>query len=129
MFYSFSWAINFQVIHYMLPLKSKFLLTVSHLVGFHLKWLIPCPLFCCICNKLPPFVLLPRHFSTAPSHCLWGLLLKIKDEIKTHVLSEKEQKHWISFIENLKTGRNFIAIRDFWTCTKKQNTPLSHTLF
>ena len=69
-----------------------------------------------------------RHFSTAPSHCLLGLLLKSKDEIKTHVLSEK--RNWISFMENLKTGAtNFIALRDFWMCTKEQKTPLSHTCF
>ena len=44
----------------------------------------------------------------------------------THVLSEK---HLISFIKNLKIGRNFIARREFRRCIKEQKTRSHRNVF
>ena len=62
LFYSLSWAICFRFIHFIRPSNSKFLLTPSRHVGFHVKSLIPSPLLCRICNTLPPFLLPPPPF-------------------------------------------------------------------
>ena len=92
LFYPFSWAIYFWVIHFIRPLKSKFCwlpLAKSHFIQNH--WSPPSYDVAYVTHSLPSLL---THVLFQPHQviALWGLLLKSKDEIKTRFKQKKQHE-------------------------------------